>query len=213
MVSSNTIVRNGMPFIGKVLRQAVPFMDELIITISEKSDDGTVAEIDKLFHEFPKKIIVDFENVPNPSDLSTVRMAQKERTKSEWILVLDDDDYWEHDDLRACIEQLDSSMTGYCVRPYQLTDLGHYDKSWDKKWLTKFFKQNSDWIHPWPKDIQVDEYGKMIFWKTNPRVKRLEQRFYHLSYLKDSSFRTEAWAKKYNHVIGEILPLPKPILI
>ena len=209
-VSANTIVRNGMPFIGKVLRQVAPIVDELIITISEYSDDGTVKEVSKVYEDFPGRVFVDFENVP-PGELTKVQQAQADRSKGDWILFLSDDDYWPTEELRKCISELDKNpdVLAYSVSPYQLLDNEHYDNSWRNKSFSKFLRREGmRYVGTWPRELPCDKYSKPLYWKTHAQVARLPHRFYHLSYLKEYSFRNEDWAKAFRFRQGEPKKLP-----
>ena len=215
-ISANTIVRNGMPFIGKVLRQVAPLVDELRITISEKSNDGTVREVDKVFEDFPGKVFVDFENVENQGELTQVQQAQADKSTGEWILFLSDDDYWPINEFRKCVVELDKNpdVLAYSINPYQLLDYEHYDASWNNKSFSKFLrKEGMKYIGTWPRELPSDKYGKPLYWKTHARVQRLQHRFYHLSYLKDSSFRNEEWAKQFRFKRGKPVKLPHPVQI
>ena len=214
-ISANTICRNGMPFIGKVLRQVAPLVDELIITISEKSDDGTVKEISRVYEDFPRKVFVDFENVPQ-GELTKVQQAQADRSKGDWILFLSDDDYWPTEELRKCIQQLDKNpdILAYSVNPYQLVDNEHYDASWNNKSFSKFLRKDGmKYIGTWPRELPCDKYSKPLYWKTHVQVQRLPYRFYHLSYLKEYSFRNEKWAKAFRFRRGRPVRLSNPVIL
>lgn len=213
-ISSNTIVRDGMPFIGKVLTQVAPYMEEMIITISEKSTDGTLTEIKKIQELYPNKVILNTENVASPGELTSVRNEQVKLTKSDWILFLDDDDYWPKDQLELCLAELDKdpNVLAYSVNPYQLIDMEHYDRSWIHKYFSKFLRREGlRYIKPWPRDLPADKDNKPLYHKWHPQVKNLPYKFYHLSYLKNKSFRTEEWAKDFKFKIGKSEKLPKCI--
>ncbi len=216
-ISSNTIVKNGMPFIGKVLEQVAPYMHQMVITISESSGDGTIEEILKFSERHPGKVLLSFEAVNHPSKLTGVRDMQVQMSTGDWILFLDDDDYWTHEELEKCIAELekDPTMLAYSVNPYQLIDTGHYDYSWRKRSFSKWIKnvEGLHYVFPWPRDLPADKEGNPLYWKTHPRVKRLPYKFYHLSYLKGGSFRKEGWASEFKLQIGRPIPLPKPAIL
>lgn len=214
-ISSNTIVKNGMPFIGKVLEQVAPYMEKMLVTISEKSDDGTICEVDRIYQQYPDKIIVDFENVTHKSELASVQQKQADRTESDWILFLSDDDYWTADQLEKCLKELEKNpeTLAYSVSPYQLIDEYHYDASWRKKSFSKFLRKGFHYQGPWPRELPCDGSGKPLYWKTHPLVKTLPYRYYHLSYLKNHSFRNEEWASRYKFQKGNPELLPKPVFI
>jgi glycosyltransferase involved in cell wall biosynthesis len=215
-ITSNTIVKNGMPFIGKILEQVEPFVDEMIITVSEKSTDGTVLEIETLRQKHPDKVFVDTENVVSPKYLTDVRNNQVKKSHGDWILILDDDDYWTPDQLQFCISELDKdpSVLCYAVNPYQLIDFENHDTSWSKKYFSKFLRRDGlRFKYPWPRELPIDSNGVNLYWKDNPAVKKLPYRLYHLSYLKSGSFRKEEWGKKYEDKVGLSSKLPQKVVI
>lgn len=216
-IASHTIVKNGMPFIGKVLRQAAPFMDKMFITISQNTNDGTYEEVMKFINELKKVVELGWEGVSNPAELTQVRQFQVDRTKQDWILFLDDDDYWLPDQLEGCLNELSKSddILAYSVGCFQLMDFGSFDSSWNNKSFSKFLK-NFDGLHykgAWPKDLPMDVKGAALYHKTHSLVKTLPYRFYHLSYLKPYSFRSENWAKRFAFKKGKAVNLEKPLVI
>lgn len=207
-IASNTIVRNGMPFIGLVLEQVIPFMDHCYVTVSKKCTDETPAVINELSTKYPGKIVVDWENVSNPGQLTQVRQNQLDSTQEEWVLFLDDDDFWPTSALKRMQMFLGNDVDGFAVNPFQLIDASTYDDSWRHKWFTKWFKKAPD-VHyrkPWPRDL-IYRGDEILYWRSNPRVPRLPIKFFHLSYLKEWSFRNEKWAKEFNQGVGRVAKL------
>lgn len=212
---SHTLVRNGMPFIGRCLRQVIPYMDRCLITISRKSNDGTVTQVTNLRDEFPGKVFLTYENVSKPADLTKERQMQIGRTWEDWILFLDDDDYWPEssiDSVMKIIRKWDNRIDGLAANPIQLVDSCNQDNSWRYRWFTKWFR-NQPGLHyeeDWPMDL-IFLRNDILFWRKNKRVLQLPQdaRFFHLSHLKGGSFRSEEWAnERYGQGIGELQPVP-----
>lgn len=210
-IASNTIVKDGMPFIGKVLDQVEPFMHQMIVTLSAKSADGTVEEVHRARERIGDKMTIFWEDVRTPGELTKIRNDQSRRSPTDWILFLDDDDYWPEDQLTSCLEQLDTDpvILAYSVRPYQLIDELTYDYGWRNKWFSKFLRRKGlQYVRPWPRDLPADKNGQPLYWKTHPLVKNLPYYFYHLSYLKQHSFRKDEWAKRFVSQDGR---RPKPL--
>lgn len=202
---SHTLVRNGMPFIDLVLRQVLPFVHKSLITISEQSEDGTKEAIEALKQEFPGKISISFENVENPGLLTQERQKQLDQTDlGDWVLFLDDDDYWPTSSLEQIVNWLGWDVDGYAVNPLQIAGKEVHDTSWSNKWFTKFFRKQEGvhYKHPWPKDL-IYKGDKMLYWKKNELVPKIDPRFIHLSYIKSYSFRKQTWAEKYGFNINE----------
>ena len=214
-ISSTTIVKNGMPFIGKVLEQVAPYMEKMFVTISVKSDDGTVAEVNKIYEKYPNKVVVDFENVSRVGELTEVQNKQIEQAGTDWILFLSDDDYWPREELLKCIQQLDKDpeILAYNVRPYQMIDWEHHDSSWGNKYFAKFIRNSVRWRGEWPNEMPFDKDDYALYWKLNKKSALLPYKFYHLPLLKDHSFRNEDWAGKYKYKIGTPIKLDKPLVI
>jgi len=202
-ICSHTLVRNGMPFIDLVLRQVLPFVNRMLITVSEKSNDSTLSLLERLRDEFPKKVFIDTESVGYPAELTLERQKQVEKTTEDWIWFLDDDDYWPTHEIEKIVKAIrkEEDVDGYSVNPYQVVDKNHYDNEWWNRSFSKFFKNQPgiNYRGGWPRDM-IFLNGTMLYWKTNPRMKRLPKaRFYHLSYIKSDSFRNRDWAQAFAH--------------
>jgi glycosyltransferase involved in cell wall biosynthesis len=197
-IASHTLVRNGQPFLDLVLRQVEPFVDRMLITISEKSEDGSLTVLRKLEHDYPEKVRIYFENVKDPAELTKERQKQVNDTIEDWILFLDDDDYWPEKSLKEMVSLLNEGVDGYAVSPIQVVDQFCYDKHWYlHKYFTKWFRNIDITYHgPWPRDMFLTG-DKELYWKKNTNVKRLEGKYFHLSNIKPHSFRNEAWTLKH----------------
>lgn len=202
-IASHTLIRNGMPFIDIVLRQVEPYMTRMLITISEKSDDGTLEVVNNFEKEFGHKVRLMFENVDDPSKLTLERQKMVDITSEDWILFLDDDDYWPKESMEEMIKLLKEDVDAYAVSPVQVLNQQFYDKHWyEHKFFTKWFR-NKDihYTNPWPKD-NILMGDKELYWKKNLRTKRLYGKYFHLSNIKNNSFRNEKWSKgHYNEPI------------
>lgn len=207
-----------MPFIDRVLRIVEPFMDRMVITLSEKSTDGTADIVKKFKDDYPEKVILLTENVDNSGELTKERIKQLEYSDSDWILFLDDDDYWTPDQLRLCLAELDKdpNILAYSVNPYQMVDFDSYDANWEnRKYFSKFLRRKGlSYVKPWPRDLPIDKNGKPLYHKTHPQVKNLSYKFYHLALMKNYSFRDkEDWAKGYIYKKGKIKKLTNKLII
>lgn len=209
---SHTLVKQGMPFIDIVLRQVIPYANRCLVTISEKSTDGTLEVIKQIDKDFPNKISLDFENVQSPGDLTQERQKQLERTHEDWILFLDDDDYWPEESLEEIIELLNESDDAFAINPYQIINQRYYDHSWRYKWFTKWFRNQSGlhYEHNWPRDL-IYLRDKVLYWRRNPKVKRITPKFFHLSNIKYVSFRSEEWAKEFLQKTGAGKEYPEEV--
>ncbi len=204
---SHTLVRNGEPFIKPVLEQVLPFVDKMLITISQKSTDQTNEVIHTLAYANPEKIIIEVEDVEKPSDLTFYRQKQVDRTPDgEWVLFLDSNDWWTTEALKNIthLAKNNKYFDAFAFVPYQVIDKQYHDTEWGNRWFTKLFKKEKDvfYIKPWPRDVLV-KGDKMLYWKLNNRVKKVPIRYYHLDNLMPWRFRDQEWAQKYQTIIGK----------
>lgn len=204
-IVSHTLVKNGMPFIIAVLEKVEPFVDRQIITMSKQADVKTYEAI-KYYEYFHKKVVVLLEDVKSPEDLTIERQKQLDMTTEDWVLFLDDDDFWPEKslkDIKKLIKR-DENVDAYCFRPFQVINKTYHDGDWWNKWFTKLFR-NQPGVHyerPWPRDL-IFKGSEALYWKTNPRVVKKEIPFFHLSYIKDGSFREKPWAKEFKYRVGD----------
>ena len=218
-ISSNTIVKNGMPFIGRVLKQVEPYMDKMFITVSEKCIDQTMNVVETFHNTHGDKVIVDTENVSRPDELTHIQQMQLDQSDTDWILFMSDDDFWPREQLKKVLDLLgtDKNILAYSISPYQLLDYEHYDESWHIKSFSKFFRrEGARYIKNWPRELIADKNNAPLYWRKHPQVKKLpfpDYHFYHLSYIKDHSFRSEDWATSFRINKGSPLKLPKPFSI
>lgn len=212
-ICSHTIVKEGMPFIDLVLNQVLPFVDKSIVTVSRKSKDGTKQLLEKMAKE-NFKIELLYEDVYKPEYLTYERQVQVGRTTQDWILFLDDDDYWPTKSLEDLTQYLGmlKDVDGLAFNPFQMVDYKNQDESWRYKWFTKVFP-NVKGLHyrfPWPQDaIYIDT--RWCYWRKNARVLRCPFiKYFHLVNLKEHSFRDEAYfeeSEKLQRTLGEPSPV------
>ena len=188
-IVSHTICKNSQPFIGAVLKAALPIVDRMIITISKKSNDGTREVIESL--QSPKIELYE-EEVSNMGELTIERQKQIDMTaKGDIIWFLDDDDFWEEDQVRGAIEYLiNSDIDAISVNPYQILDKEHEDANWiKKKYFSKFFKNvDINYRGAWPRDL-IYKGNELLYHKSNPRNQTVPYKFWHLATVKGYSFR------------------------
>ncbi len=196
MITSHTLVKNGMPFIGEVLKRALPYVERALVTVSVNSSDGTLNEIFKLKSS---KIEICFEDVSNIHLLTKERQKQVAKTTSEWIWFLDDDDLYPEKTIHEVIRYLGDDIDGIALNPYQVLTATQHDHLWYKKYFTKFFRSEGiEYRGEYPRDL-IYKNGDILYWRNNKRVMVLpHHRFYHLARLKDYSFRQKHPAHEYN---------------
>ena len=208
-----------MPYIGKVLEQVAPYMERMFITYSIKSDLETKKVVWGFAEKYADKVVLEIENVDRPGDLTKVQQDQLDKSTSDWILFMSDDDYWPEYQLEKILQMLgtEKDIRAYSVTPYQVLDQDHHDSSWRIKSFSKFFRrEGARYIKEWPRELIADKDNRPLYWRKNPQVKKLsfpEYYFYHLSYMKDYSFRKEDWATRFRISKGDAVKLPMSFVI
>lgn len=200
-----------MPFIEPVLRQVEPFMDSMLVTVSEKSTDGTREVLAKLQSEWKGKLVVDTENVKRPGELTKERQKQLDRTpRGAWVLFLDSDDWWPEDSLESIDMFLKPDVDGLSVCPYQVFNEKYHDSSWKNRWFTKWFR-NDEGVHyqgDWPRDM-IYKGKNILYWRRNDKAPRVAVRFFHLANLMDWRFRDLPEFAEYKGRLGSLIPYDK----
>jgi len=205
--TSHTIVKDGMPFIGLVLRQIEPFMEEMLIDVSEKSSDGTMEELERFKKEYGDKVIITIERAKEFGDVVNARNRQVNNTKTTWMMLIDDDDFWCKDDLKKAIDYAykhEEEIDGLSVSPYQMVDFKTYDASWiGKRQFSKFLKMQDGLYYKgnFPREMAYLP-DRSLYYKFNPRIKRISINFYHLALMKYNSFRLKVgkeWVYKIKY--------------
>ena len=194
-----------MPYIGRALKIALPYVEQMIITLSVKSDEETIQEV---FNIRSPKVEIYWEDVAKKAELTRIENEQIEHSKGEWIWTLEDDELWAKEDLEGVFSYMNEDIDAISVNQYQMIDLNHYDYGFRRKYLTKFFKrEGAYWKKDFPKNVPYKD-GKILYHKKNERNKVVQEHFFHLPLLKENSFRDEKeWAKKYSYKVGEAVAL------
>lgn len=208
---SHTIVKNGMPFIIPILEQVAPYIDKYFIALSEFSDDGTIEALQNWNAPKPVEFMMEGSK---PKALTKIRQFQVDRTTQDWILFLDDDDWWIPEKLEHALKIAESGVDAVAVSPYQILDKEHYDSWWgEKKWFTKLFKnEDINYRGDWPKDM-IYKGDKMLYHKTYPYMGKVPYGYFHLSEVKPYSFR-HADPRWWNDVKSKkkfLSPLPEEL--
>lgn len=205
-IASNTLVKNGMPFIIPVIEQVLPFMERCLITISKYSTDGTEQALRNLQGK-NDKIILFGERNTSPGLLTIERQKLLGRTREDWILFLDADDFWPTKSLEGMKELINSNTDAFCFNPYQVVDRKLQDGSWWDRWFTKLFK-NQMGVHyedTYPKE-NLYKYDQILWWKMNPMVIKSELRFFHLANIMKWRFRDNEFEGKYKRFVTRPRP-------
>ncbi len=187
-LTSTTIVKNGMPFIGLALRCALPYVDQMIITISAKADEETIKEV---FSLRDPKVEIYWEDIEEKGELTRIENEQFQRAKGEWIWMIDDDELWPEEDLLKVFSHFNEDIDSISINPFQVLDATHYEKSFENKSFSKFFKRDGVRMQiPFPRNA-LYKHGEMLNWRKNPRTLKVPYKYFHMPLVKENSFRNE----------------------
>ena len=123
-ICSHTVVRDGAEFIKPVLEQVLPYVTRALISIDERSSDGTVDIIKKLQKEHDNMEVSFFKHDDCEGvGLTTEKNEHIKRTTEKWVWHLDDDEYWPTDQIEGLMARLKRAKDderGFAVRPHAL---------------------------------------------------------------------------------------------
>ncbi len=200
-ITTNTICKNSADFIEPVLKQVLPYVDRAIVSVDKVSTDGTIKILERMAKENPK-IDLDYYEVKNPAyDLVAQKNKQIQKSKTEWIWTVDDDDFYPKKQVKNIVKFLGKAREdAYLIKCWFIVDKEHYyppKGNWNERFYRNVpgLKWENNFLHETIK-------------KPKARIKTRIAYFIHLSYLKTHSWRKE-WNKhqypQYQHI--EELPI------
>jgi len=242
-ITAQVMVKNEDQWIWYALKSVLDFVDRLLI-YDTGSKDKTVSIIKTINSP---KIVFEEKQASRPAELTALRQKQLERTETDWLLVLDGDEVWPRKALIEAREMIVNSsldIWGIVVPAWNLiNDLYHFhpesqDFQWPyaprerKGWMNlRFIRRDIPGLHlegDYPDEAYCLKGGKALQELGEKRLGFLENRYFHLTYLKRSSLRGESsWGLKRGPrkipEIGRRLPklvsfpevfyLPKPEIV
>lgn len=189
-ITTNTLCKNSADFVEVCLKQVLPFITKAIVSADKSSTDGTPEILERLKGENPK-IELDYYTISEPfKDLVAERNKQLQKTKTEWIWILDDDELYLEEQIKNIFKVLEEGRAdAYLIPCWFPVDKEHYYPS-KGAWAERFFRNipNIKWEGEF-----LHETIKI------PKTRIKTASYIHLSYLKANS-----WRKEWN-----ILPYPR----
>lgn len=197
-ITSNTIVKNGEDFIEMCLNSILPYVETAIVSIDKSSTDKTTEILTRMAAK-NKKIELDFFEVDNFRQLTSIRNQQLRKSKGDWIWIVDDDEYYMEKDLKVLMNELDNTDKDAVAvfRWFILPDNRCHTKI-SKGVIERLFrnKPTMEWRGKFQFECVYD--GKDRMWiKFNDNVLRSKADYLHFSYLKKSSWRKDNKIREY----------------
>jgi len=198
----NTLVKNEERWIWYGLKSVLSFVDKIMVW-DTGSTDRTVEIIKKI-----KSSKIDFEEKGSVTkkEYGNLRQQMLDKTKSDWVFVLDGDEIWPKPPLVQLIKEVKTTSErtdGFCVRPINFVgdirfvhpdtfqgQTPHGPKGLKGFFSTRIFRRTIKGLHvqkEYGKESFRDYTGKTIRERVG-RIKYLPKIYYwHMSYLPRSS--------------------------
>lgn len=178
--NSAEYIRNALDSI-----KAQIFTDYELIVVCDSCKDDTEA----IAREYTDKVyVVDFENE------GKTRNVGLDAATGEWILFMDDDDWWPHEKVLALLDvclfkDIDIMCFGFHWRHKGYAPPGDYYAVWNKCWRRSFVDDTR-----FPPDMKnrSDVGFHNIMWAKSPRVSLLDECLYYYNYMREGSV---SWAR------------------
>ena len=126
----NCIIKNEDKYVWFAIKSVINHLDKLII-YDTGSIDQTVKIIDVLKEEHRDKIIFEEKGSVDPAGLTRLRQEMLDKTKSDWLLLLDGDEVWWEDSIKKTISEINQLDQLYAlVNPTinLVGDIFHYQE-------------------------------------------------------------------------------------
>lgn len=127
-ITAHTLVKNEARWIWFALNSVLEFVDEIMVWDTGSTDE-TVNIIKTINH--PKIKLKEIGSV-DASGHTAARGAMLDETDSDWILILDGDEIWYNESLKACISQISNHKSlSALISPFinLVGDIFHFQKS------------------------------------------------------------------------------------
>lgn len=113
-VTAHCIVKNEEIFIEAVLKSAIDFVDKIII-FDTGSTDETINLIKKFIEQYPTKTIFEEKGNCDKKRHTELRQEMIERTKTDWIMVLDGDEVWPKNTIKEAVDIISNDQKIECI--------------------------------------------------------------------------------------------------
>lgn len=105
-ICAHTIVKNEDRYLWFAVKSVIAYVDEMLIW-DTGSNDLTKEIIELLLHEYPDKVkYKKYENV-GVVDFTQLKNEMLQASNSDWVFILDGDEVWWDDSIRAIKETID----------------------------------------------------------------------------------------------------------
>ncbi len=198
-ITAHMIVKNEDRFIWYTINSVLPYVDKFLI-YDTGSSDKTVSVI-QTFKD--KKIIFEKKGTVDAEGLVKLRNEQIHRSATEWIWIVDGDEVYPQDTIKAIIQSVNSSnnYNGIIVHRYDL--LGDIYHCQDEKvgpynqfgklghYVLRLINKNNIFglkvLGKYPNEYFADQNGMRIKDSGKDHFAIVNERIFHALYLKRST--------------------------
>lgn len=193
-VATNTIVKNGADFIGPCLEAVLPHVTRSYVALDVASSDGTSAVLFRLAQKYRNLHVMHYEIRGNPlEDLTMVRNALLQCTPEQWVWVVDDDEFYPDNEIRAILDELSREEAHIYAFPFWLLyDRERYHTMRSRQYAPRIFRNVStmEWKGAFGKEM-------LVYNGFTPVLKPMPNRYIHFSFIKKNSWRKD-FNRPYN---------------
>lgn len=187
------IARNSADFVKPCLESVLPYVKKAIISIDDNSTDGTLERVVRLAKKHSNLNVEICEVLYPLIDLVKMRNSQLEKAKTEWIWVVDSDEFYPLEVIQEIEEAVKSSdYDCLALMSWAIWNRKQHHVSTSKIPAGRLFRRLPDmeWRGSFGKEKLYS--GSYLLWSDqNSRVKYLNGRYVHLTHVKQDYWRKE----------------------
>lgn len=201
-VTAHCLIKNEENWIWYALNSVIDYVDKIIV-YDTGSTDNTVKIIKSIKNP---KIIFEERGEVDKKQFTDLRQEMLDRTKTDWLIVLDGDEVWPNKSIEVLIKAIDKapeSKDAVIVGLWLCEgDVFHYNEYWAEnrnmkhspKRLMGYMQprairkiQGLHCIGPYGEESYADKKGVNISYWDNKRLIFLEEKYFHMSFLPRSA--------------------------
>lgn len=115
-ITAHMVVKNEDCFVWYAIKSVLPYVDRFLVT-DTGSTDHTLALISSIKDQ---KLILNRTKISTPHELTAIRQAQLEDTKTDWIWVVDGDEIYPKRTAKEVVAATKAGYEGIVVRRFDL---------------------------------------------------------------------------------------------
>ncbi len=126
-----TIVKNEDRYLWFSIVSVIDYLDKILIWDTD-STDNTIKIINELKKRYPEKIVFEKIGPVDEKKFTQMRQAMLDKTKSDWIFILDGDEVWWENSIKKVVKTIhtDGDKLDLIVTPFYsvVGDIYHYQE-------------------------------------------------------------------------------------